>query len=107
MRFFPPSTMTDLYVQFTELTRKADELHSEMSTVLSLPSVELVEGEEKKRRENSLHLREHAYRGDQELQKLEGLVKIMRLKQGWNSSDLKTLEAYRYDLLRQRKEQQL
>lgn len=99
--------MTDLYDQFTELIRRADDLHSEMPTVLSLPSVELVEEEEKKRRENNLHLREHAYRVDQEIQKLEGLQKIMRIKQGWTSSDLKSLEAYRYDLLRQQKEQRL
>lgn len=97
----------DLYVQFTELTRVADTLHSELPTVLTFPSVELVEEEEKKRRENNLHLREHTYRVEQELQKLEGLKKIMRLKQGWNSSDLETLNSYRYELLRQRKEQQL
>lgn len=99
--------MNNLYDQFTELIRKADDLHSEMSTVLTLPSVELVEEEEKKRRESNLHLREHAYRVEQEIQKLEGLQKIIRIKQGWTSSDLKSLEAYRYDLLRQRKEQQL
>lgn len=88
---------------FTTLTGEAQTLHDSMETALTLASPELVEEEQRKRRENTMKLRELTYLIDRELQKLDDMKRIVRIKQGWNTSDIKTLDAYRWSLVNERK----
>lgn len=95
----------ELIESFRELTTEAGTLHEKLPTDLSQTAPELVEKSMQERRESTMRLRELTYRIERDMQQLDDMKRIVRIKQGWNSSDLKTLESYKFECLRIRKEQ--
>ena len=105
--FFPPMQMIDseLRDHFTELAEEATILHGRIGTDITGTSPELIEGYMQERKEHTMQIRELEYMLKKERDSLDDMLRIPALKKGWHSSDYKSLEDLKWELVRTRKEQ--
>lgn len=94
---------SSIIVKFTELTTEARGLHDALEMALEQTSDEMVELEAQKRRESTMRLRELLYKIDGEMQLLENMKRLVRIGQGWNSVDIRSLESLKWELLSEKK----